>query len=606
MLIPGFNQYRFIQNVILIIFKKNPLRLSEGVLPLLSKLKKQRGLDLKIVFRLFEMLDNSMKAYLSGYLGLIDSLVKYINEDNFLQSLILLEYLIQGICSGVATVDLVTSLEKEAGIDNSGLVSIEKIMTWDYVSDPITKALEENLDVALSTLCFAHDMQTNLIVSEELKVYEKKYFYLNKLQRQETLLYKAQKNRFIEKLANYPALARFANTTACVDLVKLQRKMGEYLEQRLLILEEYFDISECLYKLSEMQLALSKKYQTWKNNYEKSLQIERNRFIQLVPLFLGIGSINSKNFLRLLKDTLNYPPYGMLISGPTHVVSLIKNREGFFFQDPNGPHCKASFYLKNTLNQIFAAIASSLYKSEGHYGNSIALYIKAFCLNLSSYNLKLNKKKLFITNYFLPEKRLNQYQLSFLKEEFQHLLGYDPLVILQNHKFLTKKYPLILSETFKVSSTNYIPYFFYNKQITQVYFQSVLATLFPSSRRSVVPAEFKAIQLAISNMIFNYFSIENQSQQKLKQAFFTILKKYAASHPLEYLEYYNQYYSIYIPAYPVFVGCEVPVQKTGEPPKKRLKLVTAINSPYSFFKPIEVFQHKTAEINGSNKRKFEC
>ncbi|MES2141819.1 MAG: hypothetical protein V4471_02895 [Pseudomonadota bacterium] len=583
MLSPGFNQYRFAQNVILIIFKKNPLRLSDGVLPLLSKLQKQWGLDSEVVYKLFEKLDEKMKAYLGGYFGLNHILLNYGSQRNFLQSLILLERLMLGICSGIATVDLVTSLEKVAGADNSDLFSIEKIMAWNYLSDPISKELEENLDFALSTLCFTFFMQSNLIANEELKIYEKKYFYLNKLKKQETLLYKEQKNNFIKKLANYPILARFADATDYVDLVGLQKKIGDHLEQRVLLLEDYYDISECLYKLTEMQLALSNEYQVWKNIYEQALQIERNRFIQLVPLFLGIGSINSENFLRLLKDTLNYPSYGMLISSPIHVVSLIKSREGFFFQDPNGLQCKADFYSESALNQVFAAIVWSLYNDKDYHGNSVALYIKAFCLNLPNANLTLNKRKFDTSSYFLSEKKLNQYQCSLLKAEFQHLLNHDPLLMLQNYKYLAKKYPLILPEAFKASAAN-IAYFFNREQITQIYFQSVLVTLFPSSRRSV-PSEFKEIQLAISNIVFN---LSTESQQKLKQVFLAILKKYADSHPLEYLEYYNLYYSVYKTVSTAVIGREVTTQRTDEPPQKMARLAVSINSPYSFFKPTEV------------------
>lgn len=603
MLSPGFNQYRFAQNVILIIFKKNPLKISNGVLPLLSKLKIQGSLDTRIVYKLFETLDENMKAYLGGYLGLDAILLNYGNERNFLQSLILLERLMKGICSGIATVDLVTSLEKAAGTENSDLISIEKIMGWNYLSDPISKELEENLDFALSTLCFTFFMQSNLISNEELKVYEKKYFYLSKLRRQETPLYNAQENRLIEKLTHFPILASFADAIAYVDLIGLQRKIGDYFELQVITLEEYIDISECLKELIEMQLTLSDEYQTWKNLYEQALQIERNRFIQLAPLFLGIGGITGESFLRLLKDTLNYSSYGMLISGANHVVSLIKGRKEFFFQDPNGFQYKADFYSEDALKALFDIIVYSLYRTESHHSNSVALCIQAFYLNLPSSNLKLNRGNFDKSGYFLSEKKLNPSQLNFLKIQFQVLLSYDLLQILQNYKYLAKKCPLILAESIK-TSINFIAYFFTsNEQITQVYFQNVLATLFPSGRRSL-PSEFKEIQLAISNIIFN-FSSENESQQKLKQAFFTILKKYAASHPLEYLEYYNQYYSIYTPTYPVFAGCEMSTQKMGETPQKRPRLATSINSQYSFFKPIEVFRQHEAEINGNNKRKFE-
>lgn len=364
------------------------------------------------------------------------------------------------------------------------------------------------------------------------------------------------------------------------------------------MLEDYYDISECLKEIIEIQSTLSAEYQTWKNFYEQALQIEGNRFIQLVPLFLGIGSINSENFLRLLKDILNYPSCGMLISGPNHVVSLIKNREGVFFQDPNGFQCKADFYSESALNRIFDAIVWSLYKGKSHHGNPVALYIQVFSLNIPSSNLKLNKRKFDTSGYFLSEKKLNLDQRGFLKEKFQILLSYNPLPILQNYKFLAKKYPLILPESIK-ASIGYIAYFFEtNEQITQIYLQSVLTTLFPSERR-LVPREFKEIQLVISNSILN-FSTENESQQKLKQVFLAILKKYADSHPLEYLEYYNQYYSIYMPVYPVF---EVSTQ-AGESPQEMPRLAASINSQYSFFKAAEVSQHE-AEINGNNKRKFE-
>ncbi|MDQ8039243.1 MAG: hypothetical protein REH83_02430 [Rickettsiella sp.] len=538
MLSLNFNQFRFAQNAILIVFKKNPLLLFDGLLAQMPLERIKNDLISNTAYSLFEQLDWNMQIHLGGYEGLNNILVNYANDENFSLSLSLLVCLMKGICSGINAVDLVVSLEKAAGLENEALSSIEQIMNWNYFSDEISPGLEENFEFALSSLFYTFHMQGNLITDKELEIYKKKDFFFKNLVRQETKEYKLLKAKFIKKLNKYPSLERFAHTNACVNLVALNEKIEEHFKYQRINCAFFYDITERLANLILFQSGLPFMYQTYKTAYEQALEIEKKRFFQLKSLFSGTGIITRSNFLHLLNDTLNYPmPYGMIISSPHHAVNLIKDKK-FFFQDPNGIQCTANFYDVNELNTLFDCMSRALLYtgSNDTSENAIAIYMQTYYLNLIP--VKFNKLIFDTSIYFLSETEANSDHLDVLKGLFLHTLHYDLLLILQNYNQLIQKYPLTLRsalrETGQWTVANLI-----NDLTTIVYFQDVLSYLFPATG-SFIAEDFKEIQLFVSDAILN-FANKNAFQKKQKQVFFNSLEQFANSNALEYFDYCNRW-----------------------------------------------------------------